>query len=93
MILDRPNPAVRDRQPSSDDHSQRDDLRHQRPGAEGGFTPGLSERAGPIPRRHQRLTSRTSTPTLRPTMKVRGAGRTGFFGYYFSYRLSGGPMP
>jgi len=21
------------------------------------------------------------------------AGRTGFFGYYFSYRLPGGPMP
>jgi len=26
-------------------------------------------------------------------MQAWDAGRTGFFGYYFSYRLPGGPMP
>jgi hypothetical protein len=26
-------------------------------------------------------------------MRSWAAGRTGFFGYYFSYRLPGGPMP
>jgi len=26
-------------------------------------------------------------------MQARDAGRTGFFGYYFSYRPPGGPMP
>jgi hypothetical protein len=30
---------------------------------------------------------------LRPTMRVGNAAATGFFGYYFSYRLPGGPMP
>ncbi len=38
------------------------------------------------------------TPCGRPSillaiMQARDTGRTGFFGYYFSYRLPGGPMP
>jgi hypothetical protein len=32
-------------------------------------------------------------PILRPIMRLRDTGRTGYFGYYFSYRLPGGPMP
>jgi hypothetical protein len=39
------------------------------------------------------LTGSRVAPILRVTMKARDAGRTGFFGYYFSYRLPGGPMP
>jgi hypothetical protein len=30
---------------------------------------------------------------VRGTMRPWDAGQTGLFGYYFSYRLPGGPMP
>ena len=32
-------------------------------------------------------------PYRAETMQPWDVGRTGFFGYYFSYRLPGGPMP
>ena len=41
----------------------------------------------------QPLTGSRSAPIVRGTMQVRDADQTGFFGYYFSYRLPGGPMP
>jgi hypothetical protein len=41
----------------------------------------------------QGLTGSLSAPSVRSTMQARDAGQTGFFGYYFSYRLPGGPMP
>ena len=40
-----------------------------------------------------RLTARRRPSNLLGTMQARDTGRTGFFGYYFSYRLPGGPMP
>ena len=40
-----------------------------------------------------RLTRRGPPSILHRTMQARATGRTGFFGYYFSYRLPGGPMP
>jgi hypothetical protein len=39
------------------------------------------------------LTGGLGPLTVRITMRSWAAGRTGFFGYYFSYRLPGGPMP
>jgi hypothetical protein len=38
------------------------------------------------------LTGSQSAPILPATMQARDAARTGFFGYYFSYRLPGGPV-
>jgi hypothetical protein len=39
------------------------------------------------------LTGGLGALTVRGTMRSWVAGRTGLFGYYFSYRLPGGPMP
>ena len=41
----------------------------------------------------QVLTGSRAAPTVRSVMQARDAGQTGFVGYYFSYRLPGGPMP
>jgi hypothetical protein len=45
------------------------------------------------PKRAQPLTGSPSASMLRAIMQAWDAGRTGFFGYYFSYRPPGGPMP
>jgi ABC-type branched-subunit amino acid transport system substrate-binding protein len=61
---------------------------------EGRAVAALVNRASaPNTRENRLLTGGLGALTVRSTMRSWAAGRTGFFGYYFSYRLPGGPMP